>query len=339
MNIDTKDTKGKIRMAYILAFLSTLLTIGTSLIDAYISRNIIVSSDESVDKILAACVHLTLGGTFLIGFFVVLAFTPFARWSDPTFKKLSIGTAQFQRLAITSGVLAATGTGLFLFALQRGHDPAILVAFGSSTVLWTIAFEYLVDRRHPSPITIIGPALLMMAGVWVSQTVTAFVLEAFLLIFVGMGILRGVGRVATKYATGLTDSVTMTVWRGLYLTLTGTLISVLVAWKMGKMELYLHLLEVGLPRTALLFLTSMFFVFFSSCWSARAMTYLTMGASKITIITELEIVGTFLALLILQYVLGTSAFGQLPEDTASLLRRGFGAILITSSVVWLIRKK
>jgi len=83
----------------------------------------------------------------------------------------------------------------------------------------------------------------------------------------------------------------------------------------------------------------MTFSFLTNGWNARAKAHLDMGASKVSLISNLRIVGVLLALCVLNLAFGLKEFGQLPTDPILLLRKVLGALIITASVIWLIRNK
>ncbi len=237
------------------------------------------------------------------------------------------------------GVSGAVSTGLYLLALQKGYDAATLIALASSQILWTMGYEYWRSkiRVHVSGIAL--SAGLMIAGVWVGEGISRPSIEVFLLVFIGSALLAAISEVHDKVATEESDATLATVWRFIYLGTFGTTLSIVYIWYIGKMPLYADLLRtkwyLALPPIVVL----MVFSFLTNGWGARAKAHLDMGASKVILISNLKIVGVLFALATFNFVFDYSAFGQLPTDMYLLMRKIFGAVIITVSVVWLMREK
>lgn len=338
MNVDRKNSKKRAEIAYLFAFLSALIGVGVKLMDAYISRNIITVSDPE-DKAVAACVYLTLGGIIGSAVLFALAQTPFGRVLDPTFRGFRPGTARFQRNSAIAGLSAAFSTSIYLFALQKGYDPATLITLASSRILWIMAYEYFRNCRQTGLYIVLGPALLMVTGVWVGEGTNRLSVEAIVLIFGLSSMLDAVCNVHNKIATEEADATSSTVWGFSYLGLFGTALSLLFVAYLGKIPLYVRLLGDGLLYASIPIAGLMVLVFFTNGWSARAKAHLDMGASKVEIIANLRIVGVLVSLLIIQYIVGSDKFGQLPTDIVPLTRKIIGALIVTASCVWLTARK
>lgn len=338
MEFGQQTSKRRDRGAYFFALLSAMTAVVMKLTDAYISRNII-TVPAAEDKVVAACVFLTLGGTIGSIIFLALAHTQFGRVLDQRYSGFRLGTGRFQSNALIGGASGAVSTGFYLLALQKGYDAATLIALASSQILWIIAYEYRKNKIRMPIAGVAGPASLMVAGVWVGEGVSTPSLEAILLVFVVSAILAGVSDVHDKTAAEESDATLATVWRFIYLGTFGTILSVVYVWHIGKMPLYMNLLRtrsrLALPIIAVLMLS----VFLTNGWGARAKAHLDMGASKVILISNLKIAGVLLALGVLNFVFGRSEFGQLPTDAFLLAKKILGAAVITVSVVWLIANK
>ena len=101
-------------------------------------------------------------------------------------------------------------------------------------------------------------------------------------------------------------------------------------WELIRAKWYLAVLPIAIL---------MAFSFLTNGWNARAKAHADMGASKVSIISNLKIVGVLLALCILNFGFGVEKFGQLPTDRALLFRQVLEALVITSSVIWLVKGK
>ena len=338
MELGQQKSEVKARSVYFFALLSAMTAVAVKLADAYISRNVI-KIDGADNRVVAACVFLTLGGLMGSVVFLTLAHTPFGRMLDPRFNGLCLGTRRFQWNALVGGSTGAISTGLYLLALQKGFDAATLVALGSSQLLWIMGYEYWKSKDHTPIKSVALPALLMIAGVWVGEGLSGASLEVCLLVFVASALLAGISEVHDKIATEESNATLATVWRFLYLGTFGTTLSIAYIWYLGKSPLYWGLIRttwyLAVPPIAIL----MTFSFLTNGWNARAKAHLDMGASKVSLISNLRIVGVLLALCVLNLAFGLKEFGQLPTDPILLLRKVLGALIITASVIWLIRNK
>lgn len=337
-----QDSTQKVTHAYFIAFLSAVAAVGMNLTDAYISRNVI-TVPEGESKVVAACVYLTLGGVLGSIIFLTFACSPLGNILDPEYTKLRRGSVQFQKDAFISGSTGALSTGIYLYALQKGFDVAMVTVLGSSKILWCIAYEYWHERRkspsHGLLRGIVGPAILLVAGMWVSEKVTSFVFEAFLLICVAGSLCAGISNTHEKFAIDQTDGIVTSVWRFMYLGTFGTLVSIFFAWQTGKIKLYVSLLgEKALPALLPVGIL-MTFAFITSSLGSRAKKELTMGASRVALITQLSFVGVLIGLSIIQFGLGRTEFGQLPTDSLLLVRKVLGAAIITASVIWMVNTR
>lgn len=336
MKADQQVFKGKRRNAYSFAFLSALTGVVVKLIDAYISRNIITVPNAE-DKVVAACVFLTLGGTIGLIVFIVLAHTQFGRILDSRYTRFSWGTVRFQANALIGGVSGAISTGLYLLALQKGYDAATVVALASSQILWILGYEYWKSKIDISLKKVVGPAFLMIAGVWVGEGLSRPSFEVFVLVFVMSALLGGISDVHDKIAAEESSATLATVWRSIYLGITGTALSFIYVSHIDKMSLYVDMLWIGLQYAVPLIALLMTVAFFTNGWGARAKAHLDMGASKVVLISNLKIVGVLLALGALNFLFGLSEFGQLPTDMFLLMRKILGAGVITASVLYLVK--
>lgn len=184
MNGGHQYSKKKIGIAYFFALIAVVTSVAGRLVDAYISRNVIVVQ-TSEDRVVAACAFLTLGGIIGSLMFLILASTGVGRMLvDSRYHGFAFGSSHFQRNAMVAGVSAALSTGLYLLALQKGYDAAMLAALASSEILWIIAYEYFKSNIQTPLGEVVGPALLMIAGVWIGEGVSNVSLQAFLLVFV-----------------------------------------------------------------------------------------------------------------------------------------------------------
>jgi len=338
VNLEELRSVLKIRGIYFFALLSAMTSIAVKLVDAYISHNVI-KAEGADGEVVATCVFLTLAGLIGSAVFFILAHTRFGKALDPKFNGFHIGNRGLQVTTLIGGSAGAASTGLYLLALQKGFNAATLVALGSSQLFWIIGYEYLWSKDHAHIKSVLKPALLMIAGVWVGEGSSKLSLEVFLLVFVASGLLGGISEVHDKIATEKSNATLATVWRFFYLGASAITLSLTYIWHIGKLPLYWELIRAKWYLAVLPIAILMAFSFLTNGWNARAKAHADMGASKVSIISNLKIVGVLLALCILNFGFGVEKFGQLPTDRALLFRQVLEALVITSSVIWLVKGK
>lgn len=321
---------------YLVVIIAAIAGLATRLIDSFISNEVITGGQA--DKTIAACAYLTLGGWVGVATFVIVAKLAGRSIVDEHYRGFALGGAVMQKHAVFSGLTAALSTGFYLVALQT-YDAAIVAALRASQVIWVICYKHFCYRDKTPASVVLGPAALMVLGIAISNFSLAISAQVLLLVFLLSAPLGAVSEVEDEMAATASNATLTTIWRFVYLSTFGTVLSLLYAMYSGKFALYLMLLAERASEALPYLIGLMFFVFFANGLRARAKVHPKMDTSEVMIISNLEVVALLVVVLVCQLGFGINSFGKVEVEPLRLLLKIVGAIVITGSVIKLTQNK
>ncbi|MCW5770801.1 MAG: DMT family transporter [Rhodospirillaceae bacterium] len=129
---------------------ATLAAIATAF--SYALAIIAVRNLARTEKSVATVFYFTLAGMVLAG-----AMLPFD-WRPPTAKEW----------ALLLGIGLASGIGQIVMAeAYRLAPPAVIAPFDYTSMVWALAFGYLLFGDFPEPVVLLGAAIVIASGVYI----------------------------------------------------------------------------------------------------------------------------------------------------------------------------
>lgn len=129
---------------------ATLAAIGTAF--AYALAIIAVRNLARTDSSVATVFYFTLAGLILAA-----AVLPF-EWRTPTAKEW----------ALLLGIGLASGIGQILMAdAYRLAPPSVIAPFDYTSMVWALAFGYLLFGEFPETVVLVGAAIVIASGVYI----------------------------------------------------------------------------------------------------------------------------------------------------------------------------
>ena len=301
--------------------------------DTFIMHQIILSEDPFT----AVSTYLIFGGW--VGTLCFLVYnTLLGKWLDRDYPGFNFGTWGMQLLALVSGAIAA-GSTAFCLAGNQNLDPSLVTALSNLSILYLIFYDWVGGRVALVKVWL--PALLVIGGsILASVTRLAggfeITLLGILILLVGRCGTDALEKVVRKLGGERSDAVTFTFWRMFWLSVTGTIFAVAVAFARGTYgELTALLGSVWWTALPWVLLT-MFFVFFFSTLLQKALK--TEEVSKVSMVLSLQI-ALGIPLTLAADRLWPGIFGEIPSDLYVWVLRFVGVVLMIWGAIRLWSEK
>lgn len=311
--------------------------------DVYITHNFFNDKDNAT---VVAFTYLIIGGWvgLICNFFYSIIF---GKKIDQRFRKITWGSNRTQVFAFISGLFGAITTFFMLLGSSK-YDPSVVIPLSSLTIVFLVFYDVskkqitLEEILKPMIIIILGTIVISLYGL--DQSIVKISFEAIALLFVFKGVFDAVGNIFSKIGVGLredsksSDAVNFAFWRFLWLTVTGTILSVVALNLMGKFSLFLDLLTKQIGVAIYFIAITMFFVFFSNTLQMYAYSLREGAVSKVTMLLNVQLIlGVPLTLVVALF--DPIAFGNLPSNLVSWVFKILGSVLIFWGVYLLAKKK
>lgn len=274
---------------------AVILTLLYKLGDGFVVANLILSPE----KVVTTMVYLTLGGLIGLGINYFLCQTPLGRLVDKSYTSIHGMSVKAHKVAFLTGSLSAVATGFYLFAMTM-LDPSLVVPFTSLAVVFISIADAVKGRIEFKSILL--PLVLVLLGVAISSIMLimanwAAVVGVLALILLGNNGFSAASEVVSKDGLDASDSISFGFWRFFWLTISGIIISLIVATVLGHLTLYFSVLLATLQSLKFCVTVSliMVVVFFAQA-SGNLATTLSDPTTKNLVMTVVIVLSVFATL-------------------------------------------
>ncbi|OGC78011.1 hypothetical protein A2619_02915 [candidate division WWE3 bacterium RIFOXYD1_FULL_39_9] len=317
----------------VLALMAALFEAFVLISDTNVMTNVITHEQG----IVAVLVYLTMGSW--IGVTLNYVYNRlFGPTIDPTFTgEKWIGGTQGLWVAV-AGITGALGTFAYLFVAGKG-DPSILIALSNVSLIYLALYDA-KDYRGKSVVLVVIAAAMVLIGAGLASVnnlgagLTITVMDLVLLV-VFRGGFKAIGSIAIFKVRETENMVNVAFWRFVWLAITGTVLTLLVAGYLGVLDEYFALMTGVWWKAFPWVMLTMFLAYGGNTLAIVAQKY--ERASTVSMITNANNVMAVPVTLVAAWAL--PGMFDLPEGAVIWLLRLIGSALIVLGIFMVPKEK